>query len=188
MTGIYGSAGESERPMQQRNQSATVLLAFLGTFVVVAAVLFVYNSPQQTDLYSTTIQFSNGQRAELSRRDFVPLSRNSQRVESKQARDEMAGLYAAAGMAMRVRQSRQQELAQVHGNLSKHKLHMFLRTQPARNNTHVVHIFVDDTPLRCICAHNSSHNRKSVLTRLLTNLSVSNSFTHLAACCLMLTL
>ena len=114
-SGVYGAAVLAERPAERRTRTSPALLVSLGMCVAVAAVLFISNMDSRpAELFSRTIQFSNGQRAELSRRDFVPLSRDGASSTSKQARHEIAGLYAAAGMEMRVHNKyRQQELAQV---------------------------------------------------------------------------
>jgi hypothetical protein len=104
-------------PSPSANQSSKALaVASMALCAAFAAVLFVsYVDSQPSALFSETIQFSNGQQAELSRHDFVPLSRNGARPDSLQARHQMAGLYEAAGVRMKdpTPASRQQELAEV---------------------------------------------------------------------------
>ena len=104
-------------PTPSANQSSKALtVASLALCAAVAAVLFVSNiDSKPSALFSETIQFSNGHQAELSRHDFVPLSRNGASPDSLEARHQMAGLYQAAGVRMKdpTPASRQQELAEV---------------------------------------------------------------------------
>jgi hypothetical protein len=106
-------------PAQSASQSSRALaVASLALFAAVAAVLFISNvDSEPSALFSETIQFSNGQQAELSRHDFVPLSRNGPSPNSLQARRQMASLFQAAGVRMKASPpaSRQQELAEVGG-------------------------------------------------------------------------
>lgn len=124
MSSSYGSAEVGARPLQHRSKGSALLLSSIVTFVAVGAVLFVsITDLRPADLFSKTIQFSNGEQAELSQRDFVPLSRHGGTVNSKQAKNQIAGLYAAAGMEMRVHRSRQQQLAQVNSGLKNKQQH-----------------------------------------------------------------
>ena len=117
LSGVYGTAAAEERAAERRSQSASAFIVTLAMVAAVATVLLISSTNSRpTDLFSQTIQFSNGQRAELSRKDFVPLSMDGNSADTKQARTEIAGLYAAAGMEMRVHRSRQQELAQVRSD------------------------------------------------------------------------
>jgi hypothetical protein len=103
-------------PTLSAKSSKALTVAFLALCVSIAAVIFVSNvDSQPSALFSETIQFSNGQQAELSRHDFVPLSRNGKRPDSLQAQHQMAGLYQAAGVRMKdpTPAFRQQELAEV---------------------------------------------------------------------------
>jgi len=97
---------------------------------VLAAALLVagVGRDQLAVLSSTVVQGRSGARAELSRRDFVPLGSDGSARMTALAKRQLDGLFAAAGvnygMGAKKLKARQSMLAQVPGRTSYAKRHL----------------------------------------------------------------